>query len=185
MLELGILYLQQPSLALELADRVVQENLTVEAIRAAIRENKQPDSREQPIREEAHNRRAGATSVQDVTNAAPSDLDGAVRVDEQDSPRPTRPAPGATQDDEHTLPFASASTPQTPVREPHTAASPMADSAGSVTDLLLLQEAARALASVAARAETLPMSEIMEQTLDQAEHALAAIRQLLARRCRR
>jgi len=176
MLELGVLSLQQPNLAVELADRVVEENLTVEAIHAAIREHKQPDSREQPSREETHNRRAGATSVQDVTNSAPSDVDGEVRADEPKVQRPTR-------DDQEFVPLASSTKPQIPDRDAHNSAPSIATSSGSATDLLLLQEAAGALVSVAARAETLPMSEITEQALDQAEHALAAIRQVLTRRC--
>lgn len=37
MLELGTFYVHQPDLALVLADRVVQENLTITAIRSLVR----------------------------------------------------------------------------------------------------------------------------------------------------
>jgi len=164
MLELSILYLQQPSVALELADRVVQENLTVEVIRAAIRENKQPESRAQPIREETNNRRAGATSVQDITNPILPGIDRDARADEREARHLMSSAPRATSDEQEFVSSAS--------------------SARSAADLLMLQEAAVALASVALRAETLPMSEITEQTLDQAERALIATRRVLARRRR-
>ena len=61
MLELASLYTQQPKLAVTLADRVVRENLTVEAIRAIVRTQRQA-GRKRVGREEEHNRRVGATS---------------------------------------------------------------------------------------------------------------------------
>ncbi len=74
LLELSTLYTQQPEMALALADRVVHENVTVAALRALIREARQPVPRA-VNREEQHNRRANATSVQEITtelHAAPT-----------------------------------------------------------------------------------------------------------------
>ena len=67
LLELAALYRQQPTVALAVADRVVDEHLTVEAIRALIH-----DQHERPpppvTREEEHNCRTSATSVPNVTS---------------------------------------------------------------------------------------------------------------------
>jgi ParB/RepB/Spo0J family partition protein len=66
MLELGILYNQRPQVAMELAHRVVNEQLTVEALRTIIA-NQSPGKRPTVAREERRNRRAGATSVGNIT----------------------------------------------------------------------------------------------------------------------
>jgi ParB/RepB/Spo0J family partition protein len=66
MLELGVLYNQEPQLAMDLACRVVNEHLTVEALRTIIT-NQPVDGPPTADREEKRNRRAGATSVQNIT----------------------------------------------------------------------------------------------------------------------
>ena len=70
MLELGGLALQQPDAALQLADRVVGENLTLETIRALIRGYVRPERNASSERENVHNRRGTATSVREITNDA-------------------------------------------------------------------------------------------------------------------
>jgi hypothetical protein len=58
LLELAPLYAQQPTAALALADRVVYENLTLDAIRALVRGYARPE------------RRGPATNVQGITSNA-------------------------------------------------------------------------------------------------------------------
>ena len=70
MLELGTLYAQQPTLAVQLADRVVNENLTVTAIRSLVRNAIQSKPKVGLPREESHNRRANAKVVQNVTSTS-------------------------------------------------------------------------------------------------------------------
>src|SRR5262249_38413412 len=64
MLELGSLAMQQPDVALQLADRVVGENLTLAAIRTLIRGYVRPERNVRSDREQLHNRRGAATSMQ-------------------------------------------------------------------------------------------------------------------------
>jgi ParB/RepB/Spo0J family partition protein len=62
MLDLGILYTHQPQLALDMADRVVNEHLTVEAARALVVDH--TESRLlTPAREKRSNRRDNTTSI--------------------------------------------------------------------------------------------------------------------------
>jgi ParB family chromosome partitioning protein len=67
MLDLGTLYASQPDAALTLADRVVQEQMTLDAVRAAVRDYARPTSSLAPPRDEKHNQRGAAPSVQEIT----------------------------------------------------------------------------------------------------------------------
>ncbi len=67
MLELGSFYAQQPDVALALADRVVQENLPLDAIRGLVRGFARPEKRE-GSQVGAAKRRGIATKVLEITN---------------------------------------------------------------------------------------------------------------------
>ena len=77
MLELGVLDVQQPDATLELADRVVNENLTLNALRALIRGYTRPEQREPTSASD--NRRGAATLVPSdaTTSITRSDRGGA------------------------------------------------------------------------------------------------------------
>lgn len=84
MLELGTFYVQQPEVALALADRVVHEHLTLEAVRGLIRGYTRPEQRREAHREEVHNLRDAATSVHPVTIG--NSQHSVARVDEGQHP---------------------------------------------------------------------------------------------------
>ena len=69
LLELAPLYAQEPATALALADRVVHENLTLDAIRALVRGYERPQRRESS-RAETIDHRGATTNVQEITDAA-------------------------------------------------------------------------------------------------------------------
>ncbi len=177
MLELGVFYAQQPSMAVLLADRVVNENLTVAAIRTLVHDAMRPAPAAETDREEIHNRRANTTIVQDVTSdlleapyAAPIAEESHERLGavNQSSERSAETERGkrlgrATQSD--------------PLNEQLNVDASSADDAKRVTaDLTLLQEAAAALSSIAARTEALPNSAVTQQAIHQIEQALAVLR---------
>ena len=177
MLELGSLYAQRPEDALLLADRVVNENLGLDAVRALVRGYVRPEraaptipapkqddapstrtvaSEPQPHaapshRERMHNRRGAATLMADARGS-----DEQVGVDDPAVPGSPLPDP----------PLAS---------QGHDA--PETDNA----DLVLLEEAAQALAHIAARATSLPAGLRAAHALDQIERALHEIRCALDR----
>jgi ParB/RepB/Spo0J family partition protein len=66
-LELNTLYLREPEAALALADRVVQEQLTLDAVREAVRNYVRPLSSGDATRDEKNNRRGAALLVTDDT----------------------------------------------------------------------------------------------------------------------
>jgi len=177
MLELGIFYAQQPSMAVLLADRVVNENLTVAAIRKQVRDVMRPAPASKANREETHNHRANAIIVQDVTNelldtplVAPiaEELHERLGDENQSSERGTKTEP------RERLGRANLSD---PVNEPLNLDASLTDDATAVTtDLALLQEVAAALSSIASRAEVLPNSVVTQQAIHQIEQALAELR---------
>jgi ParB/RepB/Spo0J family partition protein len=176
-LELAAVYGHQPDLALSVADRVVNENLTVEAVRAIMREqhkNREPIY----IREEKHRCRAGATFVQRITNRSP--LSERPTLDEAGN-EPQATAVRRQQSDSSQSPTASAQIDESisPAGQPPHEPALSDNTARMRTDLLLLQEAAAALASLAVRADALPTGMATEQALDQAEQALATLRRTL------
>jgi len=66
--ELGVFYEQQPLAALTLADQVVQEQMTLNAVRAAIRDYAHPRSTVTRNRDELHNRDGAVPIVAEITN---------------------------------------------------------------------------------------------------------------------
>src|SRR6266540_2039061 len=141
-------------MAVLLADRVVNENLTVAAIRTLVPDAMRPAPAAETDREEIHNRRANTTIVQDVT----SDLleaPYAAPIAEESHER----LGAVNQSSELSVDASSA------------------DDAKRVTaDLTLLQEAAAALSSIAARTEALPNSAVTQYAIHQIEQALAVLR---------
>jgi hypothetical protein len=182
LLELAALYGYQPDLALSVADRVVGENLTVEAVRAIIREE-QGHLEPIQVREEEHNRRAGATSVQSITNL--SSLSGRPMQDEAGNEHQVT-AIGRQQSDSSQPSTASAQADEPTSSAGQPSQKPaLSDTISPVgTELLLLQEAAAALASLAARADALPAGTATTQALDQAEQALGMLRRVLTPQAR-
>jgi ParB/RepB/Spo0J family partition protein len=68
--ELGVFYEQQPLAAVALADRVVQEHMTLNAVRAAIRDDGHPRSAVNRDRDELHNTDGAVPVVAKITNQA-------------------------------------------------------------------------------------------------------------------
>jgi len=164
-LELATLYQRQPQIALELADRVVNEQLTVEEIRAIIDRQAEDQDVSSP-REKKNNRRASATSVQDVTNDRSLSPSGTfVSVDYDDDTATER----GYSLEKGTL---ANSVPSTNM--------PYDDEACDSTDLRLLKQAVALLADVASRADTLPNCQITNQALDEADRSLRILRQARA-----
>jgi ParB/RepB/Spo0J family partition protein len=170
MLELGVLDAQQPDAALELADRVVNENLTLNALRALIRGYARPERRE-PDAEPA-NRRGAATSVQDV-KSKPFDPSASSGLREAENNR--RGATTQVPSD------ATTSIAHSDRGRASLAGQSIGDTADTA-NLAALQHAATTLALIAARAEQLPGGAMTLQVIDQAERALSQMRQTLAER---
>jgi ParB family chromosome partitioning protein len=179
MLELATLYGQQPSEALALADRVVQENLTVATVRTFVREAQNGAHTTRSDRDNEHNRRVGATSVQNITN------------DQISAPSPTSisPATGGyhriakytDERNDNSDPSADYGVPLEPVANHFPSTDTPADDVSSASrDLLLLQQAAALLANVASRANALPNSPSTDQAIDQVEQSLTRLRQARA-----
>lgn len=167
MLELGVLDAQQPDAALELADRVVNENLTLNALRALIRGYTRPERRE-PDAEPA-NRRGAATSVQDITSRPP---ESSASSDLREAENNRRGA--ATQVPNDATPSLTRLD-----RRGDSLAGQSIDDTTDTTNLATLQQVAATLTSIAARAEQLPRGTLTLQVIDQAEGALRQMRQTL------
>jgi hypothetical protein len=174
LLELGMLYTQQPETALTLADRVVYENLTVVALRTLIRDAKRPMPR-LSNRDEQHNRRANATSVLDVT----SRLEGAPLIDSIEGKHAGHAVAGGiyTHKQDQPLPV------QSPRSSMHLSDQPPQDASTdeSINLAELFRETVAALTAIASHAEELPFGEHTMSLLDEAEQTLAAIRLTLVR----
>jgi hypothetical protein len=177
LLELGMLYTQQPETTLALADRVVHENVTVVALRTLIRDAKQLVQRS-PAREVSHNRRANATSVQDITTeshlppAATPRNQTPKQLDAQSAP-PHRTEPqlsGVTTRDD---------SPGSRTVQLLRGSIEADETEQAVRNLLLLQEAATVLASLASGLDILPTGAATDRALDQVEQALRVLRRML------
>jgi hypothetical protein len=68
--ELGVFYEQQPMAAVALADRVIQEQMTLNAVRAAIRDYGRPHSTAKSDRDGLHNKDGAVPIVAEITNQA-------------------------------------------------------------------------------------------------------------------
>ncbi len=163
-LELGPLFTQQRDVALALADRVVQENLTLARIRALVRGYERPEVREAAGMGSAE-RRGAATKVQEFTNNL--------------GERPERSA----RDKRHEHRGAATSNLETPdAAWTEADISPLDPTTTSLHDDILLQKAADALTILAAHADQLAVDVRNEQALDRAERALNEVRRSFARR---
>ncbi len=160
-LELSTLAAEWPAEALELADRIVAENLTLEAVRKLLRGYVRPERPATADREERHNRRGAATNVQEITNGVPMpamrDHPGAVLA----------PSLGHRRDH---IAGAEPDSEQPVSDEPGQVAAPIGEH-DSANDLDRLQSVAATLAVIAGRAKMLPPDAPIAHSLDQAERA--------------
>lgn len=152
MLELGGLANQQPELAIELADRVVREGLTLNALRSLIRGYARPE------------RRGAAISVQTFTSRTEDDYGD--RENRSGEPRSRRE--GADQPSTNTAFPTDGVSPGTCPHSIHATA--------ESDDLRLLEQAAAILMELALRAYALPQASKILQTVSEAEAALKHIR---------
>jgi hypothetical protein len=163
-LELGPLFTQQPNLALTLADRVVQENLTLARIRALVRGYERPEVRE-AVGMESAERRGAATKVQEITNDSSADQNKPPNMESTivtaDRPDMCNPQPGTGH-----LRVVTAGR----VVFPPDVQMPM------VTDEVWLRQAAETLTLLASRAEELSVNDLNKRLLDQLEAALSILR---------
>jgi ParB-like chromosome segregation protein Spo0J len=175
MLELNAIYAQHLAAALDIAERVIRENLTLETVRALVRGYVRPEHSESSDRDESRNRRGAAISVKSTTKKvqqapAPDTREGQVNLihTPDDASLPDRSA--------HPIrPRMAPTEPHVYSAAPATADTATADATDD-TDLPLLREAAAALESVASRASGLPVSPSTDQALALAERALVRIR---------
>jgi hypothetical protein len=168
MLELGSLSTQQPEVALMLADRVVEENLTLDVIRILVRGYARPEVRD-ASRIGSAERRGAATKVQEITKSAvtehnKNDNSQSSATDFQDTPgRRDLPEPPQGQSDP---PMVTVGELILPARSP----------IPTVTDEELLQQATETLTILASHAERLRINELTGQLLDRLETVLAILR---------
>jgi ParB family chromosome partitioning protein len=180
MLELSTFYTQHPARALALADRVMHENLTVVNLRALIRDSKQATSNHSD-REAGHNRRANATSVQAITTESHSE--SAAPSQEQTPEQPALQPAAAHPIEPQSFDAGSCTTsPASRSSQPPRGQITLDALDEAARDLLLLTEAAAALASLAARSKTLPSGAATDRALDQAEQAVLRLRRELTHR---
>jgi ParB-like chromosome segregation protein Spo0J len=158
MLELGVLYNQQPQEAVELAHRVVNEHLTVEALRTIIAN--QVAGEPTAIREERRNRRAGATSVRNNTINRLASTERLIKEQLIEPPDADVMAQMHTQRDDSSKEQSSSEAPNLP-------------------DMYKVAEALRALA---AHADELSADASMLEYLAMAEQALQTIQRAFIRR---
>jgi ParB family chromosome partitioning protein len=168
LLELNALYQHNPHLANDLADRVVRQHLTFDALRALI-DHQSNDSQERSAREKQHNRRAGATSVQDITS---SDATQPITtIHQTHSGRPTK-MPGGRA-------IAIPSASQSPLAASDQSIVAPVDSGYSPNPpkvLALLQEAAAALADIESHAHLLKPNADIDQLVDAAASSVEKLR---------
>jgi ParB family chromosome partitioning protein len=94
-LELGALYARQPEAALTLADRVVQEQLTLDAVRVAVRDYLRPVPAGDNIRDEKNNQRGAALIVtEDTSEGIQPGISGGATSARQAIVRGTQERPG-------------------------------------------------------------------------------------------
>lgn len=167
MLELGSVYTQQPEVALTWADRVVQANLTLDAIRGLVRGYARPEARD-ASRTGSTERRGAATKVQEITNTPVAgnnrnNTPQSTAIDLQDDPgRHGLSEPPQEPKDRSMAAHGDSMLP--------------ADSGLSpAPNQALLQQATEIVTMLASHAKQLPMNEMTGQLLDQLETALAAL----------
>ena len=168
LLELNVLYQRDPHRANDLADRVVREHLTFDAVRALI-DHQSNGSQERSAREKQHNRRAGTTSVQDITSDDASQP--ITTIHQMDSDRPTI-MPGGT-----TMPIASTSQSLLATSDQGIITAVDSGSAANLPNALtLLQEAAAALADIESHAHLLKSNADIDRLVDAAANSVESLR---------
>jgi ParB/RepB/Spo0J family partition protein len=178
MLELGSLYTQQPEVALTLADRVVQENLTLDAIRSLARGYARPEARD-ASRIGAAERRGAATKVPVFTNGMNQPA-----VQEVHNNMKERSQAATTSHDSPDEPSALPSLSEyvgLPVVAAGRTITTSLSQISLANDERLLQEVTETLTALAARADQVHVNEMTRQTLDKLEAAIIALRRALSR----
>jgi ParB/RepB/Spo0J family partition protein len=173
MLELGSFYMQQPNAALTLADRVVQENLTLDAIRALVRGYARPVVREASQNSLAE-RRGTATKVPEITNGMNQPA-----VQEVHNNMKERSQAVTNSHDSPGEPSALPSLSEyvgLPVVAAGRTITTSLSQISLANDERLLQEVTETLTALAARADQVHVNEMTRQTLDKLEAAIIALR---------
>jgi ParB/RepB/Spo0J family partition protein len=156
-LELAGIAQREPSQAAALAEQIIRENLTLEALRTLLRVGPAQPSTEPTAREELHNRRDVATIVRDSTNES---IEGGSHV-------------SATYDGAADAPTYRPSNDAVPGQEVGWAAKCESETLALVAHL---KQAVVALEQIAADASALPVDTTVQAIVLRAEHALAVIR---------
>jgi hypothetical protein len=180
MLELGILYTQQSDAAIEFADRVVSENLTLEAIRSLVRGYARPEQHTASGSDIKHKRRGAATSVQDVTSEQQMLVAPAAG---EDVPPAVEAAPGKASSMPGIWPLLAdpASTQRAP-RQLDERVTPFGTPHDAVDRLTHLEDAAATLMDLAEHADDVPGQPAAMCAIHQAEQALFVLRRALLER---
>ena len=168
-LELAILYTQQPDTAIKLADRMVQEHQTLDVVRSLTRGYTRPEPSPTVNRENKHEHRGAAPLVPDVTNSASSSR--ITPIPQAQSDRLTI-LPG---DSAVSIPLAS----QSPLASPEQGITAAVDSRFSVTPsdvLAQLQEIVTALSDTASRAHLLKPNADIDRLVDAAASSVENLR---------
>jgi ParB/RepB/Spo0J family partition protein len=168
-LELATLYMQQQDTALIVADRVVHEHLTLDAVRSLTRGYLRPEPLPPIERENKHNHRGAATLVPEITNSASGRL--ITPIPQAQSDRLTSPAGDSTK----SIPSASHS-PLATSEEGMTAAVDSRFVANPPHALALLQEAAAALADSESHADLLKPNADIDRLVDAAANSVENLR---------
>ena len=174
-LELSGLYAAQPDRALTLADQVVAEQLTLDAVRALVRDYARPDTRPTNIREIEHKHRGAATDDSERTRPE------AGHPKHGDHGPQTEPQAFASRSNESAT-QANQATPETGARR----SAEMSDDAQASDQVLdahaQLQEAMTRLSNIAARAGSLTHDPSTILLLDSTASAIDRLREELVRR---
>jgi ParB family chromosome partitioning protein len=167
LLELNILYQHNPRLANDIADRVVREHLTFDTVRAFI-DHQSNSSQERSAREKQHNRRAGTTSVQDITSNDATQSINSIPQAHRD--RTTKISSNGS--------VARQSASQSPLAsdQGRIAVVDSASPANLSSALALLQEAAAALADVESHIHLLRSAADIDQLIDAATNSVEKLR---------
>ena len=153
----------------ELADRVVHEHLTLDAVRSLTRGYMRPEPSPAVERENKHNHRGAATLVPDITNSATSNLSPPFLKRTATDRR--SPAGDSTV----SIPSASQS-PRATSEQGMIAAVDSRSAANLPHALALLQEAAAALADIESHAHLLKPNADIDRLVDAAANSVEDLR---------
>jgi ParB family chromosome partitioning protein len=173
LLELNVLYQHEPRLAIDLADRVVREHLTFEALHALV-DHQSKESQDSPNREKQHRCRASATSVQDVTSDDATQPITTIPPTHRD--RPTKMPSG------NIISIPSASYSPSTYDQGIIAEVDSGSTANPPNAFVLLQEAAAALAGVESHVHLLKSNPDIDRLVDAATSSVENLRTARLRR---